>query len=125
MFSVNEDNSIHLTRGDTAFFGVKADDEDGVAYIFRPGEEVRIKVFERKKCENVVFQKTFPVEEDTERVDIFLTEEETKIGNVISKPVDYWYEIELNPHLHPQTIVGYDEDGPKIFRLFPEGRDME
>lgn len=124
MFVVNEDKSIYLTRGDAVFFGVKADDE-GVDYIFRPGEEIRIKVFEKKKCENVVLQKDFPVEEETVRVDILLTEAETKIGNVVSKPVDYWYEIELNPHTYPQTLIGYDEDGPKIFRLYPEGRDME
>ena len=25
----------------------------------------------------------------------------------------------------PQTIIGYDEDGAKVFRLFPEGADAE
>ena len=124
MFVMHEDGSIHLTRGDFVFFGVKAD-EDGERYVFQPGEEVRMKVFERKKCENIVFQKDFPVEEETDLVGITLTRDETKIGNVINKPVDYWYEIELNPNTYPQTIVGYDEDGPKIFRLYPEGRDME
>lgn len=37
--------------------------------------------------------------------------------------MDYWYEVELNPETEAQTIIGYDEDGPKIFRLYPEGDD--
>lgn len=124
MFVVTNDNSIYLTRGDVASFGVTADD-NGARYIFQPGEGVRIKVFERKNCENIVLQKDFLVEEETDMVGLLLTQEDTKIGTVISKPVDYWYEIELNPNTNPQTIVGYDEDGAKIFRLYPEGGDME
>jgi hypothetical protein len=69
-------------------------------------------------------QKDFPVVEATENVDIFLSKEDTKFGEVISKPKDYWYEVELNPEDNPQTIIGYDEDGAKIFKLFPEGDDI-
>lgn len=124
MFVVNDDMSIYLTRGDTAIFSVTADN-NGKNYVFQPGDVVRIKVTEKKACENVMFQKDFPVTEEAEKVDILLTEEETKIGEVISKPTDYWYEIELNPYTNPQTIVGYDDDGAKILKLFPEGRDLE
>ena len=59
------------------------------------------------------------------QVEIFLHGAETKFGEVINKPVDYWYEVELNPETKPQTIIGYDEDGAKVFKLFPEGRDVE
>lgn len=62
--------------------------------------------------------------EDTTQVEMALYGEDTKFGEVISKPVDYWYEIELNPDTNPQTIVGYDEEGAKIFKLFPEGKDV-
>lgn len=124
MFIVNEDMSIYVTRGDIIFFGVTAD-ENGGNYKFQPGDVVRIKVFEKKACENVAFQKDFPVTEETEMVEIFLSEEETKIGEVISKPTDYWYEVELNPYTNPQTIIGYDDEGPKIFKLYPEGKDIE
>lgn len=75
-------------------------------------------------AENVVLQKDFPVATATEAVAIYLTEQDTKIGDVISKPTDYWYEIELNPYTNPQTIIGYDEDGARVFKLFPEGRDL-
>ena len=124
MFEIYDDMSIYITRGDVAFFSVTADD-NGTPYKFKTGDVVRIKVFKKKDCADVAFQKDFPVIEECEKVDIILTEAETKIGDVISKPVDYWYEIELNPYTNPQTIIGYDDDGAKIFKLFPEGRDLE
>lgn len=123
MFRIDEDMTIYVTRGDVAFFRVTAE-ENGLPYKFKSGDVVRIKVMQKKKCENVAFQKDFPILDESEYVDILLTEEETKIGDVISKPVDYWYEIELNPYTDPQTIIGYDDDGAKIFKLFPEGRDI-
>lgn len=124
MFTTNDDLSIYATRGDTVFFAVSADD-DGLPYKFQAGDVLRLKIFEKKKAENVILEKTFGITGVTEQVDILLTEADTKIGEVISKPVDYWYEIELNPFTNPQTIIGYDDDGAKIFRLFPEGADSE
>lgn len=122
MFKINSDLSIYATRGDMIAFSVSAD-SGSAAYKFKEGDIVRIKVFEKKECHCVVLQKDFPTTEGSEKVDILLTGEETKIGELISKPKDYWYEIELNPLTNPQTIIGYDEDGAKIFRLFPEGGD--
>lgn len=124
MFTINDDNSIYVTRGDVLFFAVTAEDE-GIPYKFQAGDVVRIKVYGKKDAESVVMQADFPVIEETESVELFLTEEDTKIGDVISKPVDYWYEVELNPESNPQTIIGYDEDGAKVFKLFPEGADIE
>ena len=125
MFVLNEDKSIYVTRGDIVFFTVSAADiETEEKYKFQPGDIVRIKVFGKKNAASVVLQKDFAVTEETENVDIYLDKEDTKIGGVISKPVDYWYEIELNPYSDPQTIIGYNEDGPMVFKLFPEVADI-
>ncbi len=123
MYVINDDNSIYATRGDEVYVNVAAED-NGKAYTFMPGDVVRIKVFGKKDCDNVVLQKDFPITAETEEVEIYLDKDDTKIGEVISKPVDYWYEVELNPETNPQTIIGYDEDGAKVFKLFPEGRDL-
>ena len=126
MFVVNDDLSIYATRGDIVCLNVSAtDDQTGGAYEFQPGDIGRMKFYGKKDAENVVLQKDFPVVAKTDSVGIFLTEADTKIGGVISKPTDYWYEIELNPFTNPQTIIGYDEDGAKVFKLFPEGRDLQ
>lgn len=123
MFKVNNDLSIYVTRGDAAVIDMEVD-VAGEAYTFQPGDVVRFKVFEKKGCDCVVLQKDFPVAEATESVELRLTSEDTKIGELIHKPRDYWYEVELNPLTNPQTVVGYDEDGAKVFRLFPEGKDV-
>lgn len=124
MFTINEDLSIYATRGDVVFFSVTAAD-NGQNYTFQPGDVVSIKIYGKKNAEDVVLQKDFPVTEVREKVDIILTKEEMKIGGIISKPKDYWYEVVLNDDTWPQTIVGYDDDGAKVFRLFPEGGDFE
>ena len=124
MFIVNEDSTIFCTRGDAGGFVVQASFK-GEAYTFRAGDVVRFKVFGKKNCENVVLQKSVTITEETTQAEIFLDGEDTKFGDVISKPTDFWYEVELNPDTKPQTILGYDEEGAKIFKLFPEGEDVK
>lgn len=124
MFFIDEDKIIHLTRGDIASIEVGAQLSAGEAYTFKVSDVVRFKAFEKGKCDIVVLQKDVVVKAETPTVTISLTKEDTKIGKVISKKKDYWYEIELNPDTAPQTIVGYDDDGAKILRLYPEGSDV-
>lgn len=123
MFLINEDMSIYVTRGDAVFFTVSAE-ENGENHVFQIGDVLRFKVTDKKDCDYVALQKDFVVTEVTENMDIILTGEDTRLGDVISKPKDYWYEVELNPYTNPQTIIGYDDEGAKIFKLFPEGRDV-
>jgi hypothetical protein len=123
MFKVNEDLSIYATRGDIVFFSVMAVDED-FTYEFQPGDVVRMSIFGKKDAENCVMQKDFPVVMACTEVFIHLEEQDTKIGESISKPTDYWYEVVLNPDTAPQTIIGYDEDGAKVFKLFPESEEI-
>lgn len=125
MYKLNEDLSIYVTRGDAVLLDVKANNKDGTPYTFVPGDLVRFKVCKKKNTSVVVLQKDFPITTITQSVQVFLSKDETKIGTTISKPVDYWYEVELNPLSEPQTIIGYDEDGAKVFKLFPEGADKE
>lgn len=127
MFVLNEEDlSIHLTRGDTVFFTVMMEDMDTKETVyFEAGDVLRMKVYGKKNAKDVVLEKMFPVTARTDRFVILLTSEETKIGDVISKPKDYWYSVELNPFTNPQTIIGNDDDGAKIFKLFPEGADSD
>ena len=120
MFVFDEDLTMHLTRGDAAVFTVGAN-IGGEAYSFREGEVVRFTVCRKKNYADVVLQKDFTVNSATEAVEISLSSEDTKIGGAISKPTEYWYEVELNPETHPQTIVGHTQDGAKVLMLYPEG----
>lgn len=122
MFKINAaDKSVYLTRGDVCLIGLAVTEKDGSAHTFKQGDVVRLSVFEKKNCENVVLQKDYPITADSEEIEIYLSGEDTKFGGIINKPTDYWYELELNPDTHPQTVIGYDDDGPKLFRIYPEG----
>ena len=123
MFAVNNDLSVHITRGDIGTLELSAAVSDEEDYEFKPGDIVRFRLMERNKCENVLLRKDVEIIEPSTTVIIDLVSEDTKIGDPINKPKDYWYEVELNPDTHPQTIIGYDVSGPKIFRLYPEGAD--
>ena len=123
MFIVNSDATIYATRGDIGSFEVGIKTSESTDYVFKSGDKVRFNVHERNHPERVVLLKEVVVESETTTVVITLGRDDTKFGKVINKPCDYWYEVELNPDTLPQTFIGYDEDGPKIFRLFPEGAD--
>ena len=123
MFVIDkETKQINLTRGNIASINVDAtiNEEE---YTFQPGDVVRFKVFKAKECGCVELQKDVEVSEETKTVNISLTGTETKIGELVNKPTKYWYEVELNPETNPQTIIGYDMDGEKVFMLYPEGED--
>lgn len=123
MFVINDDMTMYVTRGDAGAFDIraKAGNND---YTFRAGDVVRFKVFAKKDCASVVLKKDVRVTEDTTTVQMVVEDHETKFGDVINKPVDYWYEVELNPDTNAQTIIGYDDNGAKILRLFPEGGEL-
>ncbi len=130
MFRIDKTTKqINLTRGDIACIRISALNEDGSNYKFKVGDVVRFNVFERKKCNCVVLKKDTVVSAEGETVDINLTSEDTRIGDIINKDTDYWYEVELNPDTKPQTIVGYEINKDtgrvweKIFKLLPEAEE--
>lgn len=122
MYKINEeDKSIYVTRGDVVLMDVAASFNDK-PYTFMPGDLVRIKVYKKKKVTDVVLVKDFPVTTATQKVQIYLSGNETKFDEPINKPTTYWYEVVLNEETEPQTIIGYDpEEGAKLFILLPEG----
>jgi hypothetical protein len=124
MYVINKDDkSIYVTRGDTVLLDVGAEYNKEL-HTFVKGDILRLKIYKKKNVADVVLKKDVEVTGDNKIVQIYLSSEDTKLGDLINKPVDYWYEIELNPDTEPQTIIGYDEDGAKIFKLFPEGADL-
>jgi hypothetical protein len=125
MFVVNPDKTIFVTRGDIGTIAFSARVSDTEKFTFEPGDVIRFVVFRKKDHDAVVLQKEIIVDTVTTETNIELTSSDTRLGEIINKPVDYWYEIELNPDTAPQTLVGYDIDGPKIFRLFPEGGTLD
>lgn len=123
MFEVSADKTIHLTRGDIAVLEITSKLNKTEDLVFQVGDIVRFSICQYGKFDQVVLRKEVEIAEDTTVAVINLTKTDTKIGDVIHKPKDYWYEVELNPDTMPQTLIGYDTAGPKVFRLYPEGDD--
>ncbi len=111
--------TIKLNRGDVLNLTLTLKNSDGSTYSFKNGDKVVFSIYNKGKLsEDAVFLKEVDVTETLQALEINLTSEETKIGELINKPVEYWYEIELN---NQYTVIGYDDTGAKIFMLFPEG----
>lgn len=116
---------IQINRGDSTTLKINAKDSNGDPYTFNVGEKVKFSLTERKNEDNVIFSKTIDVLEEGEYVNISLSSEDTKIGEIINKPVIYWYEISvLTLNNEVQTIIGYDDTGAKEFVLNPEAGDL-
>ena len=90
-------NKIMINRGDVGTISVTAQNEDGSAYIFKAGDVIRFRIMKNGDYSAVLKHKDVNVEIETTEVDIVLTPEDTKIGDLINNPVNYSYEIELNP----------------------------
>ena len=125
MFKI-KGTTFHITRGDMACFDVGMKDENNNPVNFKPGDIVRFRVFVKKHYDKSVLVVDVSVQEETETVTFVLTGDKTKIGDVIHKQVEYWYEVERNPDTpNADTFIGTDDTGEKLFILYPEGVDPE
>ena len=122
-----ENTTIHLTRGDKvdnlSFYYPIQEGDEVKNYVFKRGDKISFIVKEKKGYNKAeVFRKDFIIDEETEHPVIALTGEETKWGEMKNKRTIYWYDIVLNDDT---TILGYDDDGPKLIYLYPEGGEID
>lgn len=122
MIQFNSSNKqIQVNRGDSVDMNITAKDEHSQDYLFQIGDQVTFKIMEIKHVENVILEKTTVVDEETSIVNIHISSDDMKIGELINKPVIYWYEISLTKNNGDvSTIIGYDKQGAKEFILNPE-----
>ena len=121
MFKIVGTN-IRINRGSSGSFTFGATTPEGNPYTFSVGDVIRLNVTKAEKENMVVMSVDTEVEEATQEVTISITSNDSKIGTVINKPTEYWYDIELNPDTSAaQMLLGYDDvDGAKIFTVYPE-----
>jgi len=137
MLAIGEDQrTIYLTRGDITsdfyrlafyfpIFNFATGKEEN--YEFQLTDKITFAVKERKgytKPEVLRVEKTLAemgYTEPTTTPEIQLTEEDTKVFDLVNKRTVYWYDIILND---TTTILGYDQDGAKELIVFPEANEM-
>lgn len=89
---------------------------------FKVGDKLKFSIVAAANYNNVVFQKTYVVTEEGPDFYLTLNSEDTRIGDVISKPTTYNYEVEYN---NDYTLIGYDKTGSKNFILYPEAPNKD
>lgn len=109
-------NHIHVTRGSSFSIKLKSKKQLNVGDIFT------FSIVEKGKYNNILFQKSYEVLEESDTMYLSFSDDDTRFDSVISKPKVYWYEIEYNGK---QMAIGYDDDGPKQFILYPEAELKE
>lgn len=124
MLIIENENEIHINRGDTGNIDFMIPLCNNKRYMFNVGDKLTFDVYEKKGYDkSPVLHKEIEIEEQKDIATFNLTEDDTTIGEVINKPVDYWYEIQYHNKSENsnETVLGYDLDGEKLFRLYPEG----
>lgn len=84
---------------------------------FKANDEIKFSIVTEDDYGDVVFQKKFIIPEDCTEFFLTFTNEEMRIGEIISDKVTYYYEIELN---NDTTLLGAGRKGHKKFILYPE-----
>lgn len=86
---------------------------------FEDGDIIRFRVYGENEMDFAPYiDKKIVIQGKQYYANIPLTSEDTKIGEYTNEKTKYWWEVELNGE---QTIIGFDDKGPKIFMLYPEG----
>lgn len=117
---------IQINRGDSADLTITAKDASGESYTFQANDILKLRITEAKNEASVIMEKSITILENTTSVNIYLSSNDTKIGEIISKPITYWYEVSLEKSSGDVlTIIGYDKKGPKEFVLNPEAANIE
>ena len=115
--------TIEVNRGDELNLNLSLKLDSGEDYVFEQGDKVVFSLYEKgKMSDNAILIKEVDATPEATSLETSLTSNETKIGEMINKPVEYWYEIELNDRY---TVIGYDDKGAKKFILYPEGSKIQ
>ena len=126
MATINSNYNIETNRGDRLSLDFKFKRKStGEFLVFQVDDVVRFKIMKKNNCDDIVLQEDIKFQEAGETITLDIPSEKMKIGEIIYKPVDYWYELELYPDTPSSiTLLGYTKaSGPRILTLTPEGGD--
>lgn len=115
-----EGTTIKIFRGDEGTLYISKKDKNGNIEKFKKDDKVVLSVKENFGEHEVKLRKEVVVQEESEKVGFTFYPEDTKFIDLISEPIDFEYDIDLNDG---NTILGHDDSGAKIFRIYPTGSD--
>ena len=110
-----EGYTISFNRGDQIIINVK----NKADTTFAVGDTIKFSITKQGNITEVLLQKEFTVEEESDIFGILLTPEDTRkiCPPFKSGSKTYWYEIE---HNEITTLIRCDKNGGKEIILYPE-----
>ena len=106
--------TISFNRGDQVIINVK----NKANSVFEIGDTIKFSITKKGNVTDVLFQKTYNVEEESNIFGIVLTSEDTRFCPPLKTgSATYWYEIE---HNNITTLIGCDKNGGKELIIYPE-----
>lgn len=108
------DKTIYVNRGDQMTIHIVNRTDD-----FHNGDFLIFSICKAGDLGTVILTKRVDFTYDIGYADITLTSEDTRslCDFFKSGQKNFWYELELNNNM---TLIGYDNDGPKLFIVYPE-----
>ncbi len=115
MFKI-EGSTFHVTRKESRNFDVQVDN-----YEFTLTDKLYFRIYEANGFEDsYLLEKSIVPTAGSNIATFAFTSADTDFGGDTSEVVEYWYEIKLNNEI---ALAGYDTAGPKIFTLYPTGKE--
>ena len=92
MYFIDEIQNIHINRGDQLDITL-----NNSTTSFSQGDQIKFSIMRKGDASEVIFQKTFTIDERCSKYVLTLSSEDTRLENIIKTgTVVYWYEIEYN-----------------------------
>lgn len=116
-----EGTTIKAYRGASGYIRVSKTDDDGNIEQFAANDVITLTVKNNFGESTPILRKQLTVESACDYVDITISATETKsMSELISEPVEFEYDINVNG-AENTTIIGHDDSGAKIWKLYPSG----
>lgn len=116
-----EGTTIKAYRGSSGYIRVSKTDDEGNIEQFAANDVVTLSVKNNFGESDPILRKQVTVQSACDYVDITISSSETKsMSELISEPVEFEYDINVNGEENT-TIIGHDDSGAKIWKLYPSG----
>lgn len=108
--------TFHVSRGDSGTINLAYENSR-----FPDGATVEFKIYEKDGLDSqpLTYKTVTAPTGGSDSLALTLLSADTDIGTPENERVEYWYEIKVGGNV----VCGFDEQGAKIFYLYPAGQD--
>ena len=114
-----DNKEISLSKGDRGVIQFDIT-QDGEPVTLETSDKVTMSIYSEENLDKEPLQVlNAEINVDDNIAEIPIIETSTDFVPEDNMPFNYWYQIEWNDNV----MIGYDKEGPKIFRVYPQGKE--